>query len=683
MHEHVRFGRLALAVLTAAGLSAVTPRAGFTSAHVIIVNNDGPNEGFNDPTPVAPVGGNMGTTIGQQRLIAFQFAADIWGVKLDSDVDVRVDAQFNPLACTPTAAVLGSAGPVSIFANFGSVGLHPGPVGPNIWHHSALADKRAGFDLAPSSADIRARFNSSLGTAGCLTGINWYYGLDNNHGNDIDLVTVVAHELAHGLGFSQFADIGSGAEIQNLTDVYGRNILDLSTSKTWDVMTNAERATSALNTRKVVWNGPVVTAAVSATLVPGTPLLNISSPPSVAGIYPVGTATFGPLLSSPGLTGELALGLDASPPTGNACEPIVSAVAGKIAVVDRGTCTFVTKTRNAQAAGAIGVIVVDNVPGSPPVGLGGTDPTITIPAVRVTNADGNAIKAALAGGPVFGTLGVDLSVRSGADPGGRALLFTPNPLQPGSTISHWDPIAFPNQLMEPAINPDLTHSVVPPQDMTLPLLRDVGWFPDADNDGIADDVDCEPHSDLSPTVVVEGCDTGAPNPLFTTGCSLADLVNHFGANAANHGQFVSNVAHLVTDLVKQKVIKADQREGLMECVAASDFGRAPSSPIQGPPGLTTLQLPSRERISLAGANPGRGGTTLQLALPASSPVEVRIHDVRGALVWKMDRREFSAGTHFVSWDGRNLAGNQAAAGVYFVQVATPARMNQLRFVMIR
>src|SRR3989442_11179949 len=176
MHEQLRFGRLALVVLTVAGLSAVTPRAGFTSAHLIIVNGDGPNEGFNDPTPVAPVGGNAGTTLGQQRLIAFQFAADIWGVTLDSDVDIRVDAQFNPLPCTANSAVLGSAGPFSIFANFGSTGLHPGPVGPNIWHHVALANKRAGFDLSPSFPHIRARFSSTIGTTGCLTGINWYYG---------------------------------------------------------------------------------------------------------------------------------------------------------------------------------------------------------------------------------------------------------------------------------------------------------------------------------------------------------------------------------------------------------------------------------------------------------------------------------------------------------------------------
>jgi hypothetical protein len=51
----------------------------FGSATIVINNIDGPGEGFNDPTPAAPVGGNTGTTLGQQRLIAFTFAAKYLG----------------------------------------------------------------------------------------------------------------------------------------------------------------------------------------------------------------------------------------------------------------------------------------------------------------------------------------------------------------------------------------------------------------------------------------------------------------------------------------------------------------------------------------------------------------------------------------------------------------------------
>jgi hypothetical protein len=126
------------------------------------------------------------------------------------------------------------------------------------------------------------------------------------------------------------------------------------------------------------------------------------------------------------------------------------------------------------------VLVVDNVAGAPPPGLGGTDPTITIPAVRITLADGNALKAALqfrsrTQSGVVGTLNTDPTQLAGADAAGRVRLFAPNPFQGGSSVSHWDTPAVPNLLMEPSISGDLTHSVMPPQDLTVPQLRDIGW----------------------------------------------------------------------------------------------------------------------------------------------------------------------------------------------------------------
>jgi len=67
-------------------------------------------------------------------------------------------------------------------------------------------------------------------------------------------------------------------------------------------------------------------------------------------------------------------------------------------------------------------------------------------------------------------------------------MYAPNPLQSGSSISHWETIASPNQLMEPAISGDLTHSVSG-VDLTLDLMRDIGWYADADLDMIEDSVD--------------------------------------------------------------------------------------------------------------------------------------------------------------------------------------------------
>ena len=119
----------------------------FADATVFLINGDAPGVGLNDPTPRAPVAGNTGTTVGQQRLIALQHAADIWGSQLDSPVPIGLIVSFGQRACTPTGAVLASAGAWNAFANFPAVGAFPGPVRPDTWHHSALADKRAGADV--------------------------------------------------------------------------------------------------------------------------------------------------------------------------------------------------------------------------------------------------------------------------------------------------------------------------------------------------------------------------------------------------------------------------------------------------------------------------------------------------------------------------------------------------------
>jgi hypothetical protein len=465
----------------------------FGGATVTIVNLNGPGVGFNDPAPRAPVGGNPGTTLGQQRLIAFQHAANIWGATLDSNVEIRVQAQFTNQTCTATSAVLGSASATFIFANFPPNGAFPGAAFLNTWYHSALADKRFGAELNAAANDINANFNARLnGDPACLGGRGWYLGLDANHGTDIDLVTVVLHEIGHGLGFSQFANVQTGTQISNRTDVYGRNLLDLTTNLTWEQMTNAQRAASAINTRRVAWLGSEVNAALPFVLTAGTPVVRVTSPASIAGIFHIGPAEFGAPLSSTAVSGNVAQALDADEDGGAAvatttdgCSAISNDLTGKIAIVDRGFCGFVIKAKNVQNAGAIAMIVADNAAGGPPAGMAGVDPTVVIPSVRVMLQDGAAIKAQLGSG-VSASLLVDGTVFLGADAAGRALLNAPNPVQPGSSISHWDPLTFRNQLMEPAINGDLTHSLQPPEDLTLPLMRDIGWFPDADTEGIPD-----------------------------------------------------------------------------------------------------------------------------------------------------------------------------------------------------
>src|SRR4029077_7646548 len=109
--------RVSLVSFTTLLFLSVAPSA-FGAATIVIQNNDAAKVGFNDPTPVAPVGGNPGTTLGQQRLNAFQFSANIWGATLTSNVPITVKANWISLSCTPTSAVLGQAGVHSILSNF-------------------------------------------------------------------------------------------------------------------------------------------------------------------------------------------------------------------------------------------------------------------------------------------------------------------------------------------------------------------------------------------------------------------------------------------------------------------------------------------------------------------------------------------------------------------------------------
>ena len=88
-------------------------------AATILVNNvDAPGVGFNDPTPAVPVGGNGGSTVGAQRLIAYQKALELWGKTLRSDVTIVVQGSFAGLPCTAGGGTLAQAGANQIFADF-------------------------------------------------------------------------------------------------------------------------------------------------------------------------------------------------------------------------------------------------------------------------------------------------------------------------------------------------------------------------------------------------------------------------------------------------------------------------------------------------------------------------------------------------------------------------------------
>jgi minor extracellular serine protease Vpr len=75
------------------------------------------------------------------------------------------------------------------------------------------------------------------------------------------------------------------------------------------------------------------------------------------------------------------------------CTAIAEDLTGMIALIDRGVCTFTTKVRNAENAGAVGALIVNNVAGDPTaMAHDGSDPFPEIPAAMLSQEDGNAIK---------------------------------------------------------------------------------------------------------------------------------------------------------------------------------------------------------------------------------------------------------------------------------------------------
>ncbi len=86
------------------------------------------------------------------------------------------------------------------------------------------------------------------------------------------------------------------------------------------------------------------------------------------------------------------------------CQALVTDVVGRIALVDRGTCAFTVKAANAEAAGAVGVIIADNVAGTVPPGLGGLDVAVTIPVLSILLSDADALRIALDDGPASGRM---------------------------------------------------------------------------------------------------------------------------------------------------------------------------------------------------------------------------------------------------------------------------------------
>lgn len=133
---------------------------------------------------------------------------------------------------------------------------------------------------------------------------------------------------------------------------------------------------------------------------------DVLSPPELEGSYVHSWAEPGTnswstpdmMLVENRVVGELALAVDASAADSLACEAIANAseIAGKIALIYRGTCNYSVKAKFCQDAGAIAVVLINNVATAPPpMGAGSQGTLVTIPVFQIAQADGAAIRAAM------------------------------------------------------------------------------------------------------------------------------------------------------------------------------------------------------------------------------------------------------------------------------------------------
>ncbi len=224
------------------------------AASLVVVNADGSDEGFNDSTAFTAVGNNSATTLGQARLNALQYAANLIARVINSDVEIKLSAQMNALGGDASSATLGSASTATVAQDFSNA-----PVA-NTLYPVALAEKLAGSNLN-SGNEINITFNRDVDGDTVLGSTHWYYGLDAAPGADVDFVTVALHELIHGLGFGDFITLASGEKLQGLDDAYmlllehhGAGVAD------YPSMSDAQRVTASTATGDLHWTGAAVTA---------------------------------------------------------------------------------------------------------------------------------------------------------------------------------------------------------------------------------------------------------------------------------------------------------------------------------------------------------------------------------------------------------------------------------------
>lgn len=224
---------------------------------------------------------------------AFQFAVDIWSRHLESSVPIRVRATWEP---ADNANVLGATNP-RVIANFERAPER------EVWFAVALANALNGRDLDRDEPHIRTSFNSEFPS--------WYFGTDGRPpAGRFDLVTIVLHELAHGLGFvgsmlvdgslgtwgieesrnnrllpiifDRFAERGDGTELLNTSRFPNPSIALADVLQSEDLFFDGEAAVRAQGDARPQLHAP-------SDWESGSSYSHLSEPSSRGGPYPPGS----------------------------------------------------------------------------------------------------------------------------------------------------------------------------------------------------------------------------------------------------------------------------------------------------------------------------------------------------------------------------------------------------------
>jgi hypothetical protein len=236
-----------------------------------VKNAPSADEAFNDATPATPVGGNPGTTLGEQRQLAFNYAMDIISQSLNSVAPIKVRLKTLDIPSNEFGTILAGAGPL-FFLNGQEAGWTDG-VSAKILYPSALAKKISKSSLSeegllpPNNVDIVIVFNTAVDDgivydeAGSTW--SWYYGLDAQpQGYDVDFVETVLHEMLHGLGFLDGMyytnkEAPDGSYYFGDPLIYDTFLHQASTTPSALSAMNQNKRLKALTSEQLYWDGTV------------------------------------------------------------------------------------------------------------------------------------------------------------------------------------------------------------------------------------------------------------------------------------------------------------------------------------------------------------------------------------------------------------------------------------------